>query len=115
MTSDQEKQATSDSTQMIRLERTSVGINIVAGAVMTIILLLVADVRSSIGTLTNKVDLAIKDVAVLQAQGLDARVRSLEAIAQANMARLAEHQRELDRLNMHTTDLEKILREQRKP
>lgn len=70
--------AADDTSSMIRLERASVGINAVAGIALAILIALVADVRGSIKDISARVETAIRDVAVLQSQSLDVRLRSLE-------------------------------------
>ncbi len=67
-----------ETSKMIRLERTSVGINAVAGIALVILIALVTDVRGSISTLTTRVETAIRDVAVIQSQNLDMHIRDLE-------------------------------------
>lgn len=71
--------ATSDQTgKMIRLEKATVGINAIAGVALAILIALVADVRGSISRLSERVEATLRDVAVIQSQQLDARVRDLE-------------------------------------
>lgn len=67
-----------DTGQMIRLERTSVGINAVAGLALAILIALVADVRGSIARMSERIETAIRDVAVIQSQNLDGHIRDLE-------------------------------------
>lgn len=81
--------AANDTSSMIRLERASVGINVVAGIALAILIALVADVRGSIRDISGRVETAIRDVAVLQSQTLDARMRSLEQRCATFEARVA--------------------------
>lgn len=67
-----------DTSKMIRLERATVGINVLGGVALAILIALVTDVRGSISALTQRVETAIRDVAVIQSQNLDAHIRDLE-------------------------------------
>jgi hypothetical protein len=67
-----------DTGKMLRLERATVGLNAIAGVALAILVALVVDVRGSIATLNARVETAIRDVAVIQSQGLDAHIRDLE-------------------------------------
>lgn len=67
-----------ETSKMIRLEKAGVGINIVAGLALAILIALVSDVRGSISTLSARVETAIRDVAVIQSQNLDAHLRDVE-------------------------------------
>lgn len=67
-----------DTGNMLRLEKATIGINVLAALALTILIALVADVRGSIATMAARVETAIRDVAVLQSQGLDGRIRDIE-------------------------------------
>lgn len=67
-----------DTGQMIRLERTGIGINVVGGVALAILIALVADVRGSIARMSERIETAIRDVAVIQSQNLDGHIRDLE-------------------------------------
>ena len=82
----------------LRLEKASVGVSAIGGLLLLVLLGLVADVRGSIGALVLKVDAAIKDVAVLHSQALDARLRLLESTATRNVQRLEYLERECERI-----------------
>lgn len=69
---------TEDTSKMIRLEKATIGVNVIAGIALSILIALVADVRTSISTLSQRVETAIRDVSVLQAQNLDLHIRDLE-------------------------------------
>jgi len=76
-----------DTGKMIRLEKATIGVNVIAGVALAILIALVSDVRSSIGSLAIKCDEAIRAVAVLHSQNLDAHIRDLErrmAVVEAN-------------------------------
>ena len=64
--------------KILRLEKATVGINALAGLALAVLIALVADVRGSISRLSERVETAIRDVAVIQSQGLDARLRDIE-------------------------------------
>ena len=64
--------------KMIRLEKATIGVQALAGVALAILIALVADVRGSISTLSTRVETAIRDVAVIQSQNLDAHIRDLE-------------------------------------
>ena len=101
--------------KMMKLERTTVGLNVIAGVALAVILALVADVRGGIASLTSRVEQAIRDVAVLNAQNLDARARLLESIAATNQTRIQDLLREMNRLDMHDAQMDKDIKESRKP
>lgn len=62
----------------VRVERVAVGVQALGGVILTLSLLLIADMRSSIQLLGIKVEEAIKDVAILRSQRLEERLSKLE-------------------------------------
>lgn len=73
--------------KMVRLEKATVGLNAIAALAILLLGWLVNDVRASISRLTDRVETAIRDVAVIQSQQLDARLRDLERRVTTSEAR----------------------------
>jgi len=98
MTAEEQDDLKRDVSNGLRLEKASVGVSAIGGLLLIVLLGLVSDVRGSITTLVVKVDQAIRDVAILQAQGLDARLRMLEGTATRNIQKIEYLERECERL-----------------
>jgi len=98
MTAEEQDDLKRDVSNGLRLEKASVGVSAIGGLLLVVLLALVSDVRGSIGALVVKVDAAIKDVAVLHSQALDARLRLLESTATRNVQRIEYLERECERI-----------------
>lgn len=98
MSPSEEEEIKAGVTSGLRLEKASVGVSAIAGLLLMVLIALVSDVRGSISALVVKVDQSLRDVAVLQAQTLDGRLRILESTATRNVQRIEYLERECERV-----------------